>query len=97
MIYQKITFSDFVQAFSDRGRGDQFSTDALRLIYDHLDEQDQDTELDVIAVCCEFAESSIEELAEEHDIETDDVCDHLDQSTFVLGETDDSTLVYVQF
>ena len=103
MIYQAVTFSDFCQAFEDRGRGDQFSTDALRLIYDYLDEQSQDTEmnvvatLDVIAVCCEFAESSIEELADEHDIDTDDVRDHLDQSTFVLGETDDGTLVYVQF
>ena len=97
MIYQKITFSDFVQAFSDRGRGDQFSVDALRLIYDYLDEMDHDTELDVIALCCEFAESSVDELAEEHDIETDDVRDHLDQSTTVLGETDDDALVYVQF
>ena len=97
MIYQRLDFSDFCQAFEDRGRGNQFSVDALRLIYDYLDETDQDTELDVIAVCCEFAESSIEELAEEHDIETDDVRDHLDQSTFVLGETDADTLVYVQF
>ena len=95
MIYQRLDFSDFCRAFEDRGRGDQFSTDALRMIFDYLDEDD--SELDVIAVCCEFAESSIEELAEEHDIETDDVRDHLDQSTFVLGETDAETLVYVQF
>ena len=97
MIYQAVTFSDFCQAFEDRGRGEQFSTDALRLIYDYLDEMDQDTELDVIALCCEFAESSVDELVEEHDIEPDDVRDHLDQSTTVLGETDAETLVYVQF
>ena len=97
MIYQRLDFSDFCRAFETCGRGDQFSPDALRLIYDYLDEMDQDTELDVIAVCCEFAESSVDELAEEHDIDTDDVRDHLDQSTFVLGETDAETLVYVQF
>ena len=97
MIYQRIDFSDFCRAFEERGRGDQFSTDALCLIYDYLDEMDQNTELDVIAICCDFAESSIEELAEEHDIEPDDVRDHMDQSTFVLGETDAETLVYLQF
>ena len=76
---------------------DQFSVDALRLIYDYLDEMDQDAELDVIALCCEFAESTVDELAKEHDVEADDVRDHLDQSTFVLGETDAETLVYAQF
>ena len=95
MIYQRIDFSDFCRAFEERGRGDQFSTDALRMIFDCLDEDD--SELDVIAICCDFAESSIEELALEQDVEPDDVRDHMYQSTFVLGETDAETLVYLQF
>lgn len=95
MIYQRLDFSDFCRAFEECGRGDQFSTDALRMIFDYLDEDD--SELDVIAICCDFAESSIEELAIEQDVEPDDVRDHMDQSTFVLGETDAETLVYLQF
>lgn len=94
MIYQRLNFSDFCRAFEERGRGDQFSTDALRMIFDYLDEDD--SELDVIAICCDFAESSIEELAADHGVEPDDVRDHMDQSTFVLGETDAETLVYLQ-
>ena len=97
MIYQRIDFSDFCRAFEERGRSDQFSTDALRMIFDHLEEQDTDQELDVIAICCDFVESSITELALEQDVEPDDVRDHMDQSTFVLGETDAETLVYLQF
>ena len=95
MIFQRIDFSDFCRAFEECGRGDQFSTDALRMIFDYLDEDDSD--LDVIAICCDFAESSIEELAIEQDVEPDDVRDHMDQSTFVLGETNAETLVYLQF
>jgi hypothetical protein len=97
MIYQRIDCSDFCRAFDERGRGDQFSTDALRLIFDHLEEQETDQELDVIAICCDFGESSIEELAIEQDVDPDDVRDHMDQSTLVLGETDAETLVYLQF
>ena len=95
MIYQRLDFSDFCRAFEERGRGDQFSTDALRMIFDYLDEDN--SELDVIAICCDFAESSIEELALEQDVEPDDVRDHMNQSTLVLGETDAETLVYLQF
>ncbi len=95
MIYQRLDFSDFCRAFEECGRGDQFSTDALRMIFDYLDEDD--SELDVIAICCDFAESSIEELATEQDVDPDDVRAHMDQSTFVLGETDAKTLVYLQF
>lgn len=93
MIYQRLNFSDFCRAFEDCGRGDQFSTDALRMIFDYLAEDD--SELDVIAICCDFVESSIEELAIDLCMEPDDVRDHMDQSTFVLGETDAETLVYL--
>lgn len=97
MIYQRLDFSGFCRAFDERGRGDQFSTEALYMIYNYLEEQDTDQELDVIAICCDFVESSIEELAIEQDVEPDALRDHMDQSTFVLGETDAETLVYLQF
>jgi hypothetical protein len=98
MIYQRLDFSDFCRAFEDRGRGDQFSTDALRLIYDHLDKQEQDVELDVIDICCEFAESSIEDLAEDFGVGVHTVRTHLgNKSDLVLGVTDNGTLVYAQF
>ena len=97
MIYQRLDFSDFCRAFEDRGRGDQFSTEALYMIFVYLEEQDTDQELDVIAICCDFAEASVEELAIEQDVEPDDVSDYMEQFTLVLGETDAETLVYMQF
>jgi hypothetical protein len=50
----------FRQAFQDAGRGDQFSYAALGAIFDELTElEDQAGEeytLDVIGLCCEWAE-----------------------------------------
>ena len=61
MITETITQSQFSDAFYKMGRGNQFSYEAKNLIYDYLDEL-ENYELDVIGICCEFAE--YENLAE---------------------------------
>jgi len=57
---QSINFSQFHDAFRDHDRLDNFSYDGLKALYEwieDLDEQcDTETELDVIALCCEFTE-----------------------------------------
>ncbi len=57
---QSINFSQFCDAFRDMNRGDNFSYDGLRVLFDYIedldDQCDTDTELDVIAFCCEFSE-----------------------------------------
>lgn len=59
-IYQKVTLSRFRDAFQAMGREKQFSREALEVIYDHLVEMAEDCgtpqEMDVIAICCDFAE-----------------------------------------
>ena len=60
-MYRTITKSDFRDAFQRCGRGDQFSYDALGVIFDSInewaaDDPYEEPELDPIAVCCEFAE-----------------------------------------
>jgi len=105
---QTITISDFRDAFRSCGRNDQFSYEALELIFDYIEEYEQDTgeqvELDVISICCEWAEDSPENIADQYGIEAEDedslkqeVIDHLEYHTQYAGETDSRTLVYVQF
>ena len=57
---QNITFSQFVDAFRDHGRAEQFSYDALRALFDYARQYEEGTgeelELDVIAICCEWCE-----------------------------------------
>lgn len=50
----------FEQAFKNAGRGNQFSYEALKALFEYLEDYEADTgeqiELDVIALCCEFTE-----------------------------------------
>ena len=59
-MYKTISKSDFRDAFQRCGRGNQFSYDALGVMFDYLEEMDEgcdtDSELDPIACCCEFSE-----------------------------------------
>jgi hypothetical protein len=103
---QTINESQFIDAFEKMGREDQFSYEGLKLIYEYFEELDPSFDLDVIAICCEFAEAPYEQVASEYNIgEGEDlnpedipqaVIDYLQDNTSVVGYTDDS-IVYVQF
>lgn len=100
---------DFRQAFTDAGRGEQFSYEALGLLFDYFEQLEQDfgeeIELDVIAICCEYAEGTAEEIAESYDIDLDEcdddekkdaVREYLNNETMIVGETSDG-FIYAQF
>lgn len=57
----------FQKAFEDAGRGGQFSYEALRALFDYLEQLEQDIgeeiELDVIGLCCEYMEIEDDEEA----------------------------------
>jgi len=54
-MYQTITKSDFRDAFVAMDRQNQFSYDGLGVLYDFLEDNEYG-ELDVIGLCCDFAE-----------------------------------------
>ena len=71
-MYQSINKSEFHSAFHRMDRGTQFSYDALNLIINYFEEREEGgtpVELDVIAICCDFAESTYEEIASGYSIE----------------------------
>jgi len=103
---QTVNNSDFHNAFNHMDRGTQFSHEALNLIYDYLEEIDPDMELDVIAICCDFSESSVEQIIRDYSID----CDHIEDDeidshvlnylyahTGVAGQTTDGSIVFQQF
>lgn len=55
-----INFYDFTEAFKKAGRGNQFTYSGLRTIFDCIEDYEneahEEIELDVIAICCEYAE-----------------------------------------
>jgi len=103
---QTINLHDFRQAFHNMGRGDQFSYEALELIFDYLEECDPDMELDVIAICCDFCEMTAEEFAssygyedefeEDQHITLEDAEEYLNDNTSVIGTTNE-TIVFINF
>jgi hypothetical protein len=46
----------FIDAFRNMGREKQFSYAALCALFEWLEENDENYDLDVIALCCEFTE-----------------------------------------
>jgi len=96
---QTINLHDFRQAFHNMGRGDQFSYEALELIFNYLEECDPDMELDVIAICCDFCEMTPLEVQQYYDLDAGEMTnaiDYLNDETSVIGETD-STIVFINF
>tara|TARA_R110000823_G_scaffold201784_2_gene332679 strand:- start:7256 stop:7552 length:297 start_codon:yes stop_codon:yes gene_type:complete len=93
---QSITQSDFIDAFHNCGRGEQFTYDGLKALYDFLEEMNEGSdfeyELDVIALCCEFTEySDFEELQENYSNIEDR--EELENSTLVINVGVDSFII----
>lgn len=64
--------SDFVQEFADYNRSSNFSRDALSLIFQYLEEYDENYELDVIEICTDYSEVSLLQFVEDYDLEVED-------------------------
>jgi len=97
MITETLTKSQFSDAFNKMGRGEQFSYAARNLIYDYLDEFES-YELDVIGICCEFAEyENLEEFQTDYGKEYNSM-EIIEEATTVLrNNLEGGAFVIVQF
>jgi hypothetical protein len=105
-----VNYYDFVRAFQDSGRGDQFSLTALGALFDYLEEYEEscgeEIELDVIAICCEWNEATWQEIADDYEIDLTECSDddekiqaveeHLEYHTQYVG-MDEGAFIYVAF
>lgn len=93
----------------ERIRPDQFSREALHLLWNYFEQYEDDCqvemELDVIAICCQFTEQSVLDVASDYDIDLADcidaderlqaVTEYLEDHTTIIGILDDGkTIVY---
>lgn len=105
-----VTQHDFIEAFRSRGRYDQFGYEALECLFSYFEEIEDSTgeemELDIIAVCCEYACGTWKDVANDYDIELpegDDeekietVREYLQENTILVGEVDNDSFVYALF
>jgi hypothetical protein len=99
-MYTQVTESIFKDAFRHANRAENFSYEALALLFEYFDQDngtDQELELDVIAICCDFPEQDQDDLRDQYNISEDDVIDYLDEHTVVVGRTSGGAIVFQNF
>jgi hypothetical protein len=100
-MYTRISKYDFMEAFRNMGRYEQFGYDALSALFDYIEHEEEagvGIELDVIAICCDYAVSTPEEVRAEYDLDKDvDVLEYLMDNTIVVEELDDGRILYQSF
>ena len=91
-------------------RPDNFTHEALHLLWDHFEEWEQDTgeevDFDCISICCDFSEDTPEAIAENYSIDTegmtegqalDEVMETLKSNGAYIGMTDAGSIVYLNY
>lgn len=102
-----ISLYDFRDAFLKAGREEQFSDDGLEIIFKYIEDVEdscgQEFELDVIGICCDYAEDSAENIAKAYGLDIPDdgnehnnVLDYLHDEGVLIGSSQ-SGIVYRQF
>ena len=84
-----INENDFIQAFKSMGRDGQFSFEALQELFKYYEEYEDSTgekiELDVIAICCDWAEYESEyQLVNDYDMSIKGGVDEIKEKTQVI-------------
>ena len=96
-----INIYDFREAFHKAGRGDQFTYDGLTALFEYIEDYEEgigeETELDVIGLCCDYTEyESIEEFWLDYDQEDYPDIDAIMNETQVIM-IDEESFIIAQF
>jgi len=101
---QTVNFCTFRDAFRAI-RPDNFTSDGLRVLFDDLEQYEEDCgqemEFDVIALCCDFVECTVEEFHRDYQMfesheSLEDLVNDLNDETHVCGTTD-TTVIFQCF
>lgn len=103
-MFTRVNSYDFRRGFETL-RPNSFSYEGLGLLFEYFEELEEsigeEIEFDVIAICCDWAESTPDEIRNDFGLEdmTDDdgLLDYLHENTSVAGVTSEGTIVYQSF
>ena len=108
---QTINNYQFHNAFEQANRSDNFSYEALDLLFEYFENLESDLgydlEFDVIAICCEYQESTIDDIINDYSLDVSDcedlvakhalVSDFLNDKTTLVGESSNESYVFQSF
>lgn len=112
-IVNTLTRYEFADMFDEYGRGDNFSYEGRCMLFDYLEEMGGNVEMDVIGLCCDFSEMTLNEASEQYD-EAPKIDDYkggveyyeqwvydleefINDNTLLVGRTNLNTLVFADF
>lgn len=97
MIYQVVSLSQFCDSFGIRDNN--FSYEGKCVLFEWLDSREENTELDIISLCCDYQESDYETIIDDYGIDIGDLSvedderevykiikKYLEHNTIVVGE-----------
>ena len=100
---QTINEYQFIEGFRAM-RPDQFSLPALRALFAYLEELEndigEDIEFDVIAICCDYSELTLEDINRDYSADADTLekaADYFREHTTVIPVEDSETLIIQNF
>ncbi len=98
---QSINESQFIQAFDNMNRSNNFSYEGRQALFEYLEDYEASTgeeiELDIIALCCEYTEyESLEEFQKDYNKEDYESIEDIEDSTQVI-HIDDESFIIQQF
>ena len=98
---EQIGFCQFCDRFRDMGRNEQFSYDGKKALFEYLEaleeDLDEEIDLDVIALCCEYTEyESIKEYQEDYGDDYKNL-DSIEQVTTVIRIEGKDSFIIQQF
>ena len=94
-----VNFSDFVDGFQKIGRGNQFSYDGLKLIFDYLEsfeEDGEEIEFDPIGICSDFTEYTPDEFNSDYGTKfktLQEIEDYVSSRSDTVGLTESSIII----
>ena len=90
----------FIEAFKKSDEyNNQFSPEALNLIFDYLEEIDENMDFDMVIICCNYIESTLDDINNDYDKNFKSISSarkFLENHTNVIGVTGNS-IVYDNF
>jgi hypothetical protein len=114
---QTVSSYVFKDAFCTMDRVSNFPGNGLDVLFDYIEQYEEETgeeiELDVIALCCDYSQSSFEEVERDYRIEVDysdceteeereearrdQVLEYLNENTSVVGECNADEVIFAKF
>jgi hypothetical protein len=89
--------ADFHNLFQTYGRKANFSYQGLNILYEYLEDLSdcigEDINIDIIALCCEYSESNVFNIAEDYNIDIGDLVGEAEVIELVLSYLDENTMV----